>query len=172
MTVSFLFIDQLFVGRISLVADHVTIYEVLFIFIITVRQFLGFHHVADARTCIQLVVPWVIVVSGLRIDHESRIYRLQGLMSSRKESRLGMTFFFIISLAFLAVWGAMFASQISRFMFSTWPFFATVSILACLLLVTLVCLSVYAFLSFGLGLTEYRECDPIQLVQILNHVNS
>jgi hypothetical protein len=168
VTVSCLFIDQLFTGRISLVADHVTIYEVLFILLTAVRQFLGFRHAANARICIQLVVPWVIVVSSLRVDHESLIYRSQGLISSRKESRLGMIFFFITSLSFLAVWGAMLASQIYRFMFFTWSFFATVGIFAGLLLVTVVCLSVYVFLNFGLGLTEYRECDSITFVQILN----
>jgi hypothetical protein len=172
VTVSLLFIDQLFVGRISLVAEHVTIYGILFILIVAVRQFFGFHDVADACTCIQLVVPWVVLVSSLRINHESRVYRLQGLMSSRKESRLGMILFFIISLGFLVVWGAMFASPIYGFMFFTWSFFATASIFACLLVVTLLCLSVYAFLNFGLGLTEYRECDSIHVVQILNRANS
>lgn len=68
-----------------------------------------------------------------------------------------MVFFFVLSIGFLAVWGAMFASQIYRFMFFTWSFFATISIFACLLLVTVGCLSVYAFLNFGLGLPEYRE---------------
>lgn len=123
VTVSGLFIDQLFVGRIRLLAEHVTIYEVIFILLIA------------------FTVPWVIV----------------GLISTRNESRRGMVFFFIISLAFLAVWGTMFASQIYRFMFFTWSFFATASIFACLLLVTVVCLSVYAFLNFGLGLPEYFQ---------------
>lgn len=88
-------------------------------------------------------------------------------MSIRKESRRGMVLFFITSLAFLAVWGTMFASQIYRFMFFTWPFFATASIFACLLLVTVICLSVYAFLNFGLGLPEYCEFDSVPPVHIL-----
>jgi hypothetical protein len=52
LIVSFLFIDQLFLGRIRWVADHVTIYEVLFMLIVAVRQPLGFYNATDARTCI------------------------------------------------------------------------------------------------------------------------
>lgn len=123
ITVSGLFIDQLFIGRIRLVARHVVTYEVIFLLLIA------------------CVVPWVVV----------------GTVSIRKESRRGLIVFFILSLGFLAVWGTMFASQIYRFMFGTWSFFATMSIFACLLLVTVVCLSVYAFLNFGLGLPEYLQ---------------
>lgn len=66
-----------------------------------------------------------------------------------------MLIFFGVSVGFLAIWGAMFASQIYRFMFNTWSFFGTMSITACLLLITVLGLSVYAFLNFGLGLPEY-----------------
>jgi hypothetical protein len=68
-----------------------------------------------------------------------------------------MVVFFILSVVFLAIWGVMFRSDIYRFMFFTWPFFATTSITACLLLITVMGLSVYAFFNFGLGFPEYSK---------------
>lgn len=49
--VSGLFIDQLFVGRIRLLAKHVITYEVTFILLIAVRRFHPYSHLANAYLC-------------------------------------------------------------------------------------------------------------------------
>ncbi|KAG8832451.1 hypothetical protein FRC17_001324 [Serendipita sp. 399] len=118
-----IFVDQLFIGRIRLVARHVMVYEIVFLFLIS------------------LTVPWLWI----------------GLTSTRREHRLGMIIFFGITLGFVAIWGSMFGSSIYRFMFFTWPFFSVMSVFTCVLLVALVVLAVFVFLSFGLGLPEYLQ---------------
>ena len=146
ITGSGLFIDQLFLGRITDVARHVVVYEAVFLILIFVRTPLS-----PSSTCadltwpvVQMTVPWLML----------------GLMSIRKESRWGMIGFFAISLGFVALWGVMLHSSIYRYMFFTWSFFATMSIFAFLCLVSLLGLSIYVFLNFGLGLPEYRTSNP------------
>lgn len=127
ITGSGLFIDQLFLGRITDVARHVVVYEAVFLILIF------------------LTIPWLMF----------------GLMSIRKESRWGMIAFFVVSLGFVVLWGIMFHSSIYRYMFFTWSFFATMSIFAFLLLISILGLSVYIFLNFGLGLPEYLQAPEV-----------
>lgn len=70
-----------------------------------------------------------------------------------------MAIFLVMSVLYLAGWGAMFASDTFRWTFVTWTFYSLIaSASAILALITLV-LGVMCRMNFGKGLSRYRECS-------------
>ncbi|KAF8745684.1 hypothetical protein RHS02_01281, partial [Rhizoctonia solani] len=67
----------------------------------------------------QLLLPWLIL----------------GWIGVRRENKLMMHAFLIISLLFITAWAAMFASDVYRWSFATWPFFAAMTVTSFVVLV-------------------------------------
>jgi hypothetical protein len=57
----------------------------------------------------------------------------------------------------IAVWSFMFASRLYRWTFSTWPFFAALTVMSFVYLVITILLAVVCRTNFGKGLAPYRE---------------
>ncbi|KAF8918318.1 hypothetical protein CPB85DRAFT_1214125 [Mucidula mucida] len=84
-------------------------------------------------------IPWVVL----------------GWLSVRREYRKLFVVFGILSVFLLSVSSFMFASNLYRLIFDSWPFFATITVTAYVLLVVTSFLAVVCRLHFGKGLKEY-----------------
>lgn len=89
----------------------------------------------------QLEVPWLII-SWKAIHTEHNILTM---------------LFLIIGSLIAAAWAAMFASSTYRWTFSTWPFFACMTVLSFVLLVASLVLGAICRSNFGKGLAHYRK---------------
>ncbi|KAH9478012.1 hypothetical protein JR316_0010246 [Psilocybe cubensis] len=84
-------------------------------------------------------IPWVIL----------------GWVCVRRESRAKFSMFCLLSAILLGVSIAMFCSHLYRFLVSSWPFFASMTITAFILVVGTTVLGVFCRLKFGGGLAEH-----------------
>lgn len=80
-----------------------------------------------------------------------------GWLCVRKESRSQFAVFFTVSGFLLALSTAMFFSSFYRYIFTTWPFFATLTVTAYILIVATSVLAVMCRLNFGKGLAHYLQ---------------
>ncbi|KIK56193.1 hypothetical protein GYMLUDRAFT_47407 [Collybiopsis luxurians FD-317 M1] len=88
-----------------------------------------------------LGVPWAIL----------------GWKCIRSENRRHFLIFAIISFLLLASSSAIFASPLYQFIFQTWPFFATLTIVSYLLILVTTTLGVWSRTQFGKGLPEFLK---------------
>lgn len=68
-----------------------------------------------------------------------------------------MAGFLTVSFIYVACWSIMFYSQVYRWTFMHWGFFACVTALSFVVLVLVTVFSVLCWLNFGKGLVQYRE---------------
>jgi len=92
---------------------------------------------------IVLLVPWVST----------------GYIGVRKELRLSMLVFLLLSILYLAGWGVMFLAFTFRWEFMSWAFFSVVATLSCALTVSAFILGVVCRLNFGKGLLRYLNAQ-------------
>ncbi|ELU37114.1 hypothetical protein AG1IA_08859 [Rhizoctonia solani AG-1 IA] len=83
-------------------------------------------------TSILLLLPWLIL----------------GWIGVRRENKLMMHAFLIISLLFITAWAAMFASDVYRWSFATWPFFAAMTVTSFVVLVATTGLAIVCRYNF------------------------
>lgn len=86
-----------------------------------------------------LLVPWLAL----------------GWISVRKEQRLFMAIFLVMSTLYLASWGAMFASISFRWTFMEWRFFSLMATASVLLTLSALITGIVCRLGFGKGLPEH-----------------
>ncbi|KAF8870640.1 hypothetical protein CPB84DRAFT_839439 [Gymnopilus junonius] len=80
-----------------------------------------------------------------------------GWVCVRKECKVRFGIFCVISCILLALSSAFFSGSLYRYIFKSWPFFATITITAYLLLVTTSVLGVVCRLNFEKGLAHYLQ---------------
>ncbi|OCB85097.1 hypothetical protein A7U60_g7722 [Sanghuangporus baumii] len=88
-------------------------------------------------------IPWVIM----------------GWISIRREHHICSLIFLITGLALCAAWSSMFASVMYRWSFRNFPFFATLTISAFIVLVGTVALALVCRIDFGKGLPQYLKTE-------------
>ncbi|THU93835.1 hypothetical protein K435DRAFT_669544, partial [Dendrothele bispora CBS 962.96] len=80
-----------------------------------------------------------------------------GWRAVRREQRRQFIVFWIISLLLLTSASAIFASPLYIFIFQSWPFFATMTIVSYILIVATTVLGLICRLHFGKGLPEFLK---------------
>ncbi|CEL54120.1 hypothetical protein RSOLAG1IB_06831 [Rhizoctonia solani AG-1 IB] len=96
-------------------------------------------------TSILLLLPWLIL----------------GWVGVRRENKLMMHAFLIISLLFITAWAAMFASDVYRWSFATWPFFAAMTVTSFVVLVATTGLAIVCRYNFKKGLALFLQSQQI-----------
>jgi hypothetical protein len=121
--------------------DNSLAYRVIFILVIIVE------------------IPWVAMVSDQTLNYHSwgmPTFLYQGWIAIRKEHHAWSLAFLVSGLAIVAAWSSMFASILYQWTFQNFPFFATVTVTAFIVLVITVALGIICRLNFGHGLPKYR----------------
>ncbi|KAF9048021.1 hypothetical protein BDZ89DRAFT_1057978 [Hymenopellis radicata] len=126
------------VGFFSLASTGMWIDKIANSSIRPVARHLALYLAAFAVTAL-VEIPWVVL----------------GWLSVRREYRKLFVVFGLLSLFLLGVSSFMFASDLYRLIFDSWPFFATITVTAYVLLVVTSFLAIVCRLHFGKGLKEY-----------------
>ncbi|KAG7099581.1 hypothetical protein E1B28_001411 [Marasmius oreades] len=90
-----------------------------------------------------LLIPWVIL----------------GWVSIRKELKVPMLIFLVLSLCYLAGWSVMFIADTFRWTFMTWKFFRLMAVASVFLTVVAFVLGVICRCNFGKGLPRYLNAQ-------------
>ncbi|KAJ1305746.1 hypothetical protein OPQ81_010478 [Rhizoctonia solani] len=96
-------------------------------------------------TSILLLPPWLIL----------------GWIGVRRENKHMMHAFLVISLLFITAWAGMFASEVYRWTFATWPFFAAMTITSFAVLVATTGLAIVCRYNFKKGLALFLQSQQI-----------
>ncbi|KAL5631906.1 hypothetical protein ACGC1H_000065 [Rhizoctonia solani] len=94
---------------------------------------------------ILLLLPWLVL----------------GWICVRRENKHMMHAFLFISLLFITAWAAMFASEVYRWVFATWPFFAAMSVASFVVLVATTGLAIVCRYNFKKGLALFLQSQQI-----------
>lgn len=95
----------------------------------------------------------------------TQLMTLQGWFAVRRELRVPMFIFLMISVLYLGGWSVMFFSTTFRWTFITWSFFSVMACASVFLTVASFVLGVICRYNFGKGLLRYRELiQPFFLV--------
>ncbi|QRV96554.1 hypothetical protein RhiJN_24572 [Ceratobasidium sp. AG-Ba] len=86
-------------------------------------------------TSVLLLLPWLIL----------------GWIGVRRENKIMMHVFLFISFLYITAWAAMFASDVYRWTFATWPFFAAMTVVSYVVLVATTGLAVVCRYNFKKG---------------------
>ena len=150
-----LWLDQLINGIPSQTAKGRVAYEVVTVFVLVVSV---------TRINFTLYLITISVVGsmacigthslGLR-NLSVLIHILQGWTSVRKERRALMAVFLIMSILYVASWGAMFASLSFRWTFMEWRFFKLMTSASVLLTTSTLITGIICRVGFGKGLPEH-----------------
>jgi hypothetical protein len=81
----------------------------------------------------------------------------QGWFAVRRELRIPMTIFLVLSVGYLAGWAIMFLSLSFRWTFVQWRFFSLMAIASVVLTLAALVLGVMCRVNFGKGLPHYRK---------------
>ena len=125
-------------------ATHIVLYKVVAIFVCIVRATVCLVYVSRL-TSPQLVIPWMYL----------------GWTSVRKESKVLMSIFILVSIIMLAGWGVMFISTTFSTTFMTWPFFAGISTASCSFTLMCTILGAICLSNFDKGLKNFRKSSPV-----------
>jgi hypothetical protein len=98
---------------------------------------------ATSFATIALLLPWVVC----------------GWLGARKELRLPMFVFLMLSILYMAGWGVMFFSTTFRWTFITWRFFSIMSAASVMLTLASVVLGIVCRFNFGKGLARYLNAQ-------------
>jgi len=90
-----------------------------------------------------LLIPWLMT----------------GWFAVRRELRLPMVIFLLLSILYLGGWGVMFVSTTFRWTFTTWTFFSIMATTSVSLTLLSVILGVLCRLNFGKGLARYLNAQ-------------
>ncbi|KAK0506038.1 hypothetical protein EDD18DRAFT_1373163 [Armillaria luteobubalina] len=84
---------------------------------------------------------------------------MTGWVAVRKESRITMFIFLVLSILYLGGWSLMFLSTTFRWTFVTWRFFSVMATASVLLTVTAFILGIICRFNFGKGLPRYLDAQ-------------
>lgn len=101
-------------------------------------DYLTLYKVSSFITLI-LLIPWLMM----------------GWFSSRRELRVPMFFFLVLSILYLGAWGVMFFSTTFRWTFITWQFFSIMACTSVFLTLLSFILGVVCRFNFGKGMARY-----------------
>ena len=87
----------------------------------------------------------------------TKIFEQQGWYAARREKKLFMASFLTVSFIYIACWSIMFYSQVYRWTFINWVFFACITVASFVVLVLATVFGVLCWFNFGKGLAQYRE---------------
>ncbi|KAJ3736858.1 hypothetical protein DFJ43DRAFT_1129029 [Lentinula guzmanii] len=82
-----------------------------------------------------------------------------GYIGVRKELRIPMIVFLLLSILYLAVWGVMFLADTFRWLFWSWRFFSLMATFSVALTVLAFILGIVCRLNFGKGLLRYLNAQ-------------
>jgi len=105
-------------------------------------DFQTFYKVTSFVTLV-LLVPWLVT----------------GWFAVRRELRVPMFFFLLLSVLYLGAWGCMFFSTTFRWTFITWRFFSIMASASVLLTAVSLSLGVIGLYNFGKGLLHYLNAQ-------------
>ncbi|EJD04260.1 uncharacterized protein FOMMEDRAFT_133567 [Fomitiporia mediterranea MF3/22] len=92
---------------------------------------------------IVLLVPWLTL----------------GWIAVRRELRLAMTIFLVLSFGYLGGWGAMFISPTFRWTIKLWQFFMLMTLASVILTLLTLVLGILCRINFGKGLPRYLNAE-------------
>lgn len=92
-------------------------------------------------TSVLLLLPWLVL----------------GWIGVRRENKHMMHAFLLISLFYVTAWAAMFASDVYRWTFATWPFFAAMTVVSYIVVVATTGLAVVCRYNFKKGLALFLQ---------------
>jgi hypothetical protein len=98
---------------------------------------------ATSFVTIILLLPWVTT----------------GYIGVRRELRLPMIVFLLLSILYLAAWSVMFLANTFRWEFWNWSFFSTLATVSVVLTVLAFILGIVCILNFGKGLLRYLSAQ-------------
>lgn len=94
------------------------------------------------------------------------IFAFQGWFAIRRELKLVMAGFMFLVVAYIVCWGAMFYSEVYRWTFIEWPFFACSTLVSMVVLFGSVISSTISWMGFGKGLAHYRTSSLLLLTSL------
>lgn len=100
---------------------------------------------------------------------QQELTAVQGWISIRKELRLPMFFFLLLSILYLGGWSVMFLSTTFRWTFVTWQFFSLMAASSVVLTLTSFVLGVFCRYNFGKGLPRYRKSPTHATISMLTY---
>ncbi|KZV74698.1 hypothetical protein PENSPDRAFT_681658 [Peniophora sp. CONT] len=87
------------------------------------------------------------------------IWLVGGWFAVRREMKILMTVFLVLSGAYIVGWGVMFDSMTFRWTFSQWSFFAVVMSLGVALVIVCFVVGIFCRINFNRGLTHYLSAE-------------
>jgi len=96
------------------------------------------------------VIPWLII----------------GWLFVRRECQWRFLLFSVLSIVLLTIFTSLFWSGLYRFMFSSWPFFTTITVTAYVLVVFSLILAIWCRFNFGHGFAHF-----IQVCRVLENMD-
>ena len=155
-----LWLDQLINGAPSQFAKGRMAYEVVTAFVLVV----SLTQINNALDLIAISVVGSVARIGTQfpslLDLPMLTHVLQGWISVRKERRILMALFLIMSILYVASWGAMFASISFRWTFMQWRFFKLMTSASVVLTTATLITGIVCRVGFGKGLPEHRMRFP------------
>ncbi|KZT69426.1 hypothetical protein DAEQUDRAFT_265307 [Daedalea quercina L-15889] len=124
-------------------------------------------------TAVALWTTWLLNGPLLHISLHTPIYKalfvftivslppwiVMGWYAVRRELRLLMAGFMVVSFIYIACWSIMFYSQVYRWTFINWVFFASMTVLSFVVLVLTTVFGALCWLNFGKGLAQYLDAE-------------
>ena len=110
--------------------------------------------------CSHLLLSFIVLISN------------EGWVAVRRELRLPMFIFLVLSILYLGGWSVMFFSTTFRWTFVTWRFFSVMATASVFLTVVSLVLGVVCRYNFGKGLLRCRkplDSDAIMLAKLLSY---
>ncbi|PPQ78280.1 hypothetical protein CVT25_011739 [Psilocybe cyanescens] len=134
------------------------IYKLVLLFSVCL-QLSGFMSVASAAMWVEKFGhgPLSGLAKHAKLYLGAFIMTLMGWICVRRENRIKFAIFCLMSAFSFAISFATFYSDLYRFLLSTWPFFATMTITSFMLVVGTTILGVLCRLKFGRGLAQHLQ---------------
>ncbi|TFY63913.1 hypothetical protein EVJ58_g2954 [Rhodofomes roseus] len=124
-------------------------------------------------TAVALWTTWLLNGPLVHISLHTPIYKalfiftivslppwiVMGWYAVRRELRSLMAGFLAVSFIYIACWSIMFYSQVYRWTFITWVFFACVTVASFVVLVLATVFAVLCWLNFGKGLRQFLDAE-------------
>ncbi|KAF9456388.1 hypothetical protein BDZ94DRAFT_1275823 [Collybia nuda] len=138
--VLFLSVDLHLTGFFSIASTAIWIDKITHDTIRSMAEHLRFYLAAFAVFLV-ITLPWLYL----------------GWVCVRRECRKRFWIFVVLSAVLLTILTLMFASPLYRFIFRTWPFFATMTVTSYILMVATILLAIWCRLNFGKGLAHFLQ---------------
>ncbi|KAI0752121.1 hypothetical protein C8Q74DRAFT_1373907 [Fomes fomentarius] len=95
-------------------------------------------------------------------------WMLMGWFAIRRELKLVMAGFMFLVVAYIVCWGVMFYSEVYRWTFIEWPFFACSTLVSMVVLLGSVIFGTISWMGFGKGLAHYLHVEAVLMESDFN----